>query len=252
MLINVENKFNAKFNDYITINNGTFVYQQNTDIYSGPQYFVSIEQLLSGINSNSGDTLCTGRLENNIIYLTSIANGLRGNVTFTISNSSGFITNGPRLTGGKDIYPKIYKYFYAGTPDNIVTLPLTPVVTGNIAEDILATGFYYSNSGSGSITGNIMTFTGIRSFTGVWDIATGNQNSRYISFLTSGFISGNSYVSSRQYGTAPGNVNSRIFYTNMHNTFNYEELDIVDFIIKDLNSPTGNRNGIIFRLTGIK
>jgi hypothetical protein len=164
---------------------------------------------------------------------------------------------------GLNIYPRLYKII----TERIIQqnqdplLPSTisfnkvikdPIITGNIIDFILATGFYSNNSGSGNIVGNVPTFTGVRTFFNVWDIATGSLRRSYSSFLENNFISGNSFYQNILFGTSPKNVNLRSFYQNYLNTSSQEPSDVADLIIKDLNNPNYSQTGIVFRLNGIK
>ena len=248
--------------DTLTINGNTIIYHDNSSQYPSPNYFNTDNVLLSIINESSGVFLCTGVLENTNIKLKSTIEGLAGNIDIT-SNSTGIeIIN---YISGKDLYPRLYKivtetgsipvseeFPELGGESYFNRVIKDPVMTGNISQLILGTGFYYSNTGSGNITGEVLTFTGSRSFFDVWDIATGNLRRSSLSFLENSFISGTSYIKNTSFGKAPTNVNLRAFYLNYLNTSNEEAPDVADLIIKDLNNPNLLDSGVIFRLNGLK
>jgi hypothetical protein len=256
--------FNINYNllnnfDFLSLNGNTIIYHPDSSFYSPPTYFNSNETLISIINASSDIFLCTGEVLGSNIQLYSNLKGESGNINLT-SNSTGLeIIN---FISGLNIYPRLYKIVTERSKNCVdddpnCTFSFTkkikdPIMTGNLGDSILATGFYYSSNGSGNITGNVPTFTGIRNFTDVWDIATGNLTRNYLSFLQNNFISGNSFYKNTLFGTAPQNVNLRVFYLNYLNTSNQEEVDVVDLIVKDLNNPSLSESGIVFRLNGIK
>jgi hypothetical protein len=246
--------FNINYNnlnnfDTFFINNNTLIYHSNSSEYPPPIYFDSNFSLVSIINSSQEAFVCSGNIINSNIKLTSILPGSSGNINLAPLNNKIEIIE---FNSGIDIYPKLYNFEYIDNDGVTEKILKDPLITGNIADIILGTGFYYSNNGSGNITGNVPTFTGVRTFFDVWDIASGNLRRSYLSFLQNNFVSGSSFINRSSFGINPTNVNLRVFYLNYLNTLPSEGLDIVDLIINDINNPDLPNNGIIFRLSGIK
>lgn len=258
---NLLNNFNV-----LSLNDNTIIYHSDSSSYPPPTYFNSNESLISIINESSDIFLCTGEIDGSNIKIYSTLRGESGNIDIT-SNSTGIqIIN---FVSGLNIYPRLYKIknvrsincidddpIFADLPGNCTyvfnSVIRDPIVTGDFGDSIFATGFYYSNVGSGNITGNVSTFTGVRTFFDIWDIATGNFRKTYLSFLENNFISGNSFYKNTLFGTSARNVNLRAFYRNYLDTSPQEENDVADLIIKDLNNPGLSETGIVFRLNGLK
>jgi hypothetical protein len=237
--------------DYFTIYGNNFVYHSNSSEYPFPSYFNNIDTLYQIITGIGPDLGISSVLDNNKIFINSLRTGSLGNTPISTTNTGAFKILG--MSGGQDIFPRVYNYYYVINDGVISGIEIVPMVTGNINRFILATGFYYSNSGTGTVTGNISTFTGIRYFTGVWDIATGNLTTPLQSFLRNRWISGNSFIQNNEYSPNYLNyINTRVFYLNQLATFTFEEPDLVDLIINDYNNPDISGSGIIFRLSGIK
>ncbi len=235
--------------DILSLNNNTLIYHSNSSAYPPPTYFDSNASLVSIINDSQNIFLCSGEVVNTNIKLTSILPGESGNINLTpLSNKIEII----QFNSGVNIYPRLYNFGYIDNNGTTEIILKDPLMTGNIADIILGTGFYYGNSGSGNIIGNVPTFTGVRTFFDVWDIASGNLRRNYLSFLQNNFISGTSFANRSNFGRNPTNVNLRVFYLNYLNTLPSESPDIVDLIIDDINNPELPNNGIIFRLSGIK
>lgn len=237
--------------DYFTVFGNNFVYHSNTSEYPFPSFFNNIDtlsQLLSGVGLDLG---ISSTFQNNEIFITSLRQGSLGNIPITSTNTGAFITLG--MSGGRDIFPKVYNYYYTINDGFISGTEITPKISANINDVFLGTGFYFSNSGKGTVTGTINTFTGVRYFTGLWDIATGNNRNSFRSFLRNRWISGNSFITNNFFNSVSLNyINIRTFYLNQFDTFKFEENDIVDLIIKDKNNPEISESGIIFRLEGQK
>lgn len=237
--------------DYFTIYGNNFIYHSNISEYPFPSYFSNMEtlyQIVSGIGPDLG---ISSLLDDNKIFIKSLRTGTLGNTPITTTNTGAFNIFG--MSGGQDIFPRIYNYYYVINNGYISGIEIVPMVTGSINSFILATGFYYSNSGTGTVTGNISTFTGVRYFTGVWDIATGNISTPFQSFLSNRWISGNSFIRENNYSPNYLNyIKLRAFYLNQLSTFLFESPDIADLIIKDNNNPDISGSGIIFRLSGVK
>jgi photosystem II stability/assembly factor-like uncharacterized protein len=258
---NILNNFN-----FLSLNDNTIIYHADSSSFPPPTYFDSNETLISIINDSSDVFLCTGEIIGSNIQLYSTLKGESGNINLT-SNSTGIQIID--YVSGINIYPRLYKIVTKRSQNcldndpDLVNLPgncnfsfsrqiKDPLMTGNLGDSILATGFYYSSLGSGNITGNVSTFTGVRSFFDVWDIATGSLTRNYLSFLQNNFISGSSLYKESLFGSSPTNVRLRAFYQNYLNTSAQEERDVADLIIKDLNNPTLSESGVIFRLNGVK
>jgi hypothetical protein len=238
--------------DYFTIYGNNFVYHSDTSQFPSPSFFNNNDTLYQIISGISADLGLLSNFNNNIFSFGSLRTGVDGNSIITTTNTGAFKVFG--MSGGKNLYPRIYNYYYVMTPGGSISgIEILPIVTGSIDRFILATGFYFSNSGTGTVTGNISTFTGVRYFTGVWDIATGNLLTPFESFFRYRWISGNSFIKNNTYNPDYLNyINARVFYLNQLSTFGYEEPDIVDFIINDRYNPDISGSGIIFRLSGVK
>lgn len=246
--------FNINYNslinfETISINNNTLIYHSNASEYPPPTYFNSNNSLVSIINDSPNIFICSGEINGSNIKLTSTLQGQSGNIN--LNGPSGKIQI-IQFNSGINIYPRLYNFDYIDNNGTIVRINKDPLITGNIADIILGTGFYYNNQGSGNITGNVQTFTGVRTFFDVWDIASGNLRRNYLSFLQNNFISGTSFYRNSNFGRSPTNVNLRVFYLNYLNTLSTEDPDIVDLIVDDFNNPNLPISGIIFRLSGIK
>jgi hypothetical protein len=264
MVFNIDYNLLNSF-DYLSINDNTIIYHPDSSIYPAPNYFNSNETLISTINGSSNIFLCTGSINNNDIQLYSTLKGLSGNINLSSNSTAIQIT---QFVSGLNIYPRLYKIVTERTLDclnddpDFINLPGNctlsfnrvvndPIMTGNILNLLFATGFYYSNNGSGNVTGNVQTFIGTRSFFDVWDIATGNLRNSYFSFLQNNFTNGNSYSKNTEIGSNPKNINLRTFYLNHLNTSQEEAKDVADLVITDNNNPNPDST-IIFRLSGLK
>jgi hypothetical protein len=232
--------------DLLSINNTSISYHSNTGAYFAPDYFYNTDSLITTINNSPNLFNCTGiKLSNTGILL--IANdfnlGVEGNNIIITSNGSGIILSSNSLTGGKTFYPRLYP---------------TTIFSGTANGFGIATGFYYEKA-SGSITGNVPTFTGVRTFTGVWGLQTG-QDFDFISFLGNNLLSGNSkYFNTGTFIDETNLLQILVQYSNQLNTDENDAIDVANIKIKDLNYnllfPTGsptNTGTYNFRITGIK
>lgn len=236
-IINVDTSKLINFN-YISINNKIVSYNSDTINYLAPDFFNSRDGLVNIINTNSVVFGCTGyALNSSGIILISTLSGTSGNFIALSSSGSGISIPNPNLLGGETYYLRMY--------------PSTNF-SGFVNVSFASTGFY-SGYGSGNITGNINQYTGIRNFTGVWDIQTG-VNSNFVSFKDSNFLSGSNYYSniiSDSIGKRSAVLQSRVFYTNELNTLDIEEVDVADVVISGNNfGPSGS--GVAFRLIAVK
>jgi len=224
--------------DYVSINNNQIFFNTDTTNYQSPNFYDSYSTLLSIINNNTNIYGVTGSGDGTDIYLTSLTSGLSGNlIELSASGSATSPLTLPiykALSGGHDFYQQI-----SGTGN----------YSGCTALTIPMTGFYVSNNGTGIITGIIPTFLGVREFSGLWNIVTGNQP--FIeNFRDNGWFYGDNYsgsVSGANLGVTPNNF--RLF-VNYDNVFDSPNFDVVKLNVWDThNGITGS--GVGFLLTGI-
>lgn len=225
--------------DYISINTNQIFFNNDTVNYQPPNFYSSYDSLLTIINANPLIYQVTGSGDGSGIYLTSLISGSSGNF---IELSAGTSTGAPYisvssgvLNGGADLYQTI-----SGTGEYSGCVNLT----------IPMTGFYTNDSGIASITGIVSTFLGVRDFSGVWNVITGNQP--FIqNFRDNGWFYNNNMYSGSVSGLTLGNIpsNFRIFI-DYNNLFSSPNLDVVQLNVWDTNfGPTGS--GVGFLLTGI-
>jgi hypothetical protein len=223
--------------DYISINNRPIYYNSGTN-YLPPNYFNSRTGLINIVNNYTGIFLCTGfSFGSSGVILNSLLIGNSGNFIGLAASGSGVSTSSPTLIDGKTYY-----------------LQMSP--SGNfsgIASVSFASTGYYTGYSSGNITGYINKFTGVRRFTGIWDIQTGS-NFNFISYRDNNLLSGINYYNSIQPSPTGSNsalIQVRSFYSNSLNTLQSEQTDVADIVISGVNfGPSGS--GINFRLVGIK
>jgi hypothetical protein len=244
--------FNINFNlinnfDSLFLNGSSITYNSNRDLYVEPDFFSTTDSLLNIINTNQSIFFCTGiktsdsgvRLE----ALDSFAPGFSGNQIGITANGSGFILESNFLTGGQNFYPILYP-----------TSTFSGIANGQVA----STGFYSATT-SGFITGLVPTFTGTRTFTGVWGLLTG-INFDFISYIANNYINGISgFLSSGNFSDTINNLQFLVTYDNELNITEPSVLDVAELRIKDLNYvkvfPEGtpeSSGSLIFRITGIK
>jgi hypothetical protein len=230
--------------EFLRLNNRTITYNDNTGSYQAPDYFHNIDSLLNIINTNEIAFNATGiKLNDTTLFLRAseeFAIGFSGNNLTITGLGPGIIAPKTNFESGITFYPPL--------------LPITPfsgVARGNVA----STGFF-TGLGSGIITGDIRTFTGVRKFTGVWDIKTGSDI--LLSFLGNNFISGEIYKNKEIFEELYNNFQIQVFYDNELNTDNSDPVDISEIKIKDNNfnllenPPTGENGEFIFRITGVR
>jgi len=230
--------------DVFNLNNRTVTFNTNSGTFFAPDYFSNIDILLNTINTNVDIFYATAEKINStglrITALETFAPGISGNLIGLTGNGSGFSFSSSTLTGGQTFFPKLFP---------------TTIFSGFTNGSIASTGFYTS-SGSGSITGIIPTFTGIRTFTGVWDLKTGLNT--LLSFLGNNFISSGNYKNSANFSDIYNNFQIKVFYENELNTDSFDPLDVAQIKIKDnnfsllTNPPSGENGEFIFRITGIR
>jgi hypothetical protein len=230
----------------ISINNTNLSYHTNTGAYFAPDFFHNTESLVNSINLSPTLFNCSGtQLSSSGLLLTAnnFSLGADGNNILLTGNGSGTTFSANFLTGGKTFYPRLFP---------------TTNFSGNANGVGVATGFYYVNT-SGAITGKVPTFTGIRTFTGIWGLQTG-QEFDFLSFLGNNFLSGtNTYFNTQRFIDETNILKVLVQYSNDLDTDETNILDVANLKINDLNFnsifPTGapNNTGIYnFRITGIK
>jgi hypothetical protein len=231
--------------DRLSINNTTISYHPDSSLYPAPDYFNNLDSLLFIINSNPEIFNITGEKLDDFEIGLSALNGLRpgsgGNNLQVSKRSSGIFIPADFLTGGQTFYP--------------IMSPIS-LFSGFATGKVGVTGIF-SETGSGAISGFVPTFTGIRYFTGIWNIKSGFNNS-FRSYFANNLISGNNYFSSQLFQNEYNIVQLLISYNNQLNTTE-NILDVANLKIKDLNYnkifPTGSPDvtgEIIFRITGSK
>ena len=230
--------------EFLKLNNRTITYNNNTGSYQAPDYFYNIDSLLSIINSNETIFNATGiKLNNTTLFL-------RASETFAIGfsgNNIGITGLGPGIIAPKNTFQSGITFY----PPLLPTTPFSGIAIGNVA----STGFFFA-TGSGIITGDVRTFTGIRRFTGIWDIKTGTNI--LLSFLGNNFISSGIYKNTGIFSELYNNFRTQIFYNNQLNTDNSDPIDVSQIKIIDKNfnllsnPPTGETGEFIFRITGVR
>jgi hypothetical protein len=230
--------------EFLRLNNRMIAYNSNTGAYQAPDYFHNIDSLLNIINTNETIFSATGiKLNDTTLFLRasdSFAIGFSGNNISITGLGPGIITPKNNFESGLTFYPPLFP-----------TTPFTGFAQGNVA----STGIFFA-TGSGIITGDVPTFTGIRKFTGVWDIKTGID--LLLSFLGNNFISGEIYKNKEVFSELYNNLQIQIFYDNELNTDNSDPVDVSEIKIKDNNfnllenPPSGESGEFIFRITGVR
>lgn len=231
--------------EFLKLNNRTISYNNNTGTYQAPDYFHSVDSLLNIINTNETIFNATGiKLNDTTLFL-------RASDTFAIGFSGNNITItgvGPGIIVPKNTFESGITFY----PPLFPTTPFTGIALGNVA----STGIFFT-TGSGIITGDVPTFTGVRKFTGIWDIKTGTNI--LLSFLNNNYISGEIYKNTGIFSEIYNNFQIQVFYDNELNTDNSDPVDISEIRIKDNNfnllenPPTGAGSGeFIFRITGVR
>ena len=233
--------------DSVAINNFSITYHSDSDNFSSPSFFNSVQTLNTIINNGEINFACTSEVFNNTGILlkasTLYSIGDSGNSISTSANGSGIFALQSFLSGGKTFYPVL-----KSVPGD------TRIFSGTASNSVGATGFYYE-IGSGSVLGDINSFGGVREFSGIWGIKTG-QNFNLAQLLLE---SGNRYINSGNFG-----INNILFlnltYNNQLNISDSTS-DVVQLKIKDNNFTTAYSQGyiksgvtgeLIFRITGTR
>jgi len=220
--------------DYIVINNKTVTYYSGQDqSYTSPDYFNNLSDLEQTINSNPAMFGASGKLINpNLMQLKSLVSGADGNLISVFSSSNSLSLSSSLLTGGKNLYQQV-------TP--------TGSFSGRLNFIAYKTGYYQDNSGSGFITGLINSFQGVRSFTGLWNLETGDFRFAYSNFREDNLILGNKYYNEATNSsnfTYPSVIDTKISYNNIYTS---PTLDVAKLTI----SGVGTNSGRTYLLTGV-
>jgi hypothetical protein len=233
--------------DSVAINNFAITYHSDTGNFPSPSFFNSVQTLNTIINNGEINFACTSEVFNNTGILlkasTLYSIGDSGNSISTSANGNGIFALQSFLSGGKTFYPILKSV----TGD-------TRIFSGTASNSVGATGFYY-DIGSGTVLGDINSFGGLREFSGIWGVKTG-QNFNLVQLLLE---SGNRYVNSGNFG-----INNILFlnltYNNQLNISDSTS-DVVQLKIKDNNFTTAYGQGyiktgvtgeLIFRITGTR
>ena len=233
--------------DSVAINNFAITYHSDTGNFPSPSFFNSVQTLNTIINNGEINFACTSEVFNNTGILlkasTLYSIGDSGNSISTSANGNGIFALQSFLSGGKTFYPILKSV----TGD-------TRIFSGTASNSVGATGFYY-DIGSGTVLGDINSFSGLRAFSGIWGLKTG-QNFNLVQLLLE---SGNRYVNSGNFG-----INNILFlnltYNNQLNISDSTS-DVVQLKIKDNNFTTAYSQGyiktgvtgeLIFRITGTR
>jgi hypothetical protein len=218
--------------DGVTINDTSIYYSTNT--YDDGYFYSDITGLNNIINTVL-TSYVTGVVVGQRINLTAKTIGDAGN-TITLSgffSTGGPIVSTPTLTGGVSIYSEL-------VPSGIFS--------GYLNQIFINTGVY-TGIGTGILTGEVSVFSGERTFTGVWNLKTGETTLRewLVDYQKTGYIrSGTGYYHTGTYfGTDPGIFKAIVGYKN--EPFLNSTLDIVDLKAYD---SVGN-TGITFRISGV-
>jgi len=226
--------------DWVSINNNSITYNGDSGNWIAPDYFSTSGQLLSIINSNPFVFLVTGYVSNNKIILESLLSGQTGN-NILINAGRGLNTgnqtpyfNANTLVSGQDLYRKIYG---------------TGVYSGHLSAVFYNTGYFVNNNATGFITGFVPTFQGVRTFTGIWGLVTGNFFTGYNNFLQNGFtgVSGLSYrntIGGTSYAITPQNIDMGLLYNDMFDT--QTNTDIAKLTVSGVNL-----SGVSKLITGV-
>ena len=113
---------------------------------------------------------------------------------------------------------------------------------------IYSTGYYAVNDATGVLTGIIDTYQGTRTFTGLWNMITGNFYTGYVDYRENNYINGDKYenlVGGSNYALNPTLFDVTLIYTDVFNTNNGND------VAKLTISGYGLESGIIRYLTGL-
>lgn len=205
--------------DAIYINSIPLIYSTGAS-NRPPLYYYGQTGFVSGINSNSSFG-ASGAISGGYLVLTSTSLGESGNsITISYSGSTGNISGGSSLSGGRNIYYELS----ANQP-----------FTGELNSGIYAVQ-YFTTGGSGYLAGNVKQLDFIRSFTGLWNVYSGD-----VGYRESGKISGNRYQNSgfetlSYFSGRPDYIPLTITYRNSPYV---SSVDLVRLTVTGYDSGTG-------------
>jgi hypothetical protein len=244
--------------DFISINGNDLTFNSDNTSFLPPIYFNNNNVFINTINNDPGLFLVTATTgDNDTIILNSNISGSSGNINILFNSTGVEIIN---YLSGTDFYPRLYKIVRERILDidefGVSTFTSQrvnrdPIMTGNISELLLGTGFYSNNSGSGNITGNVSTFQGIRNFSGIWGLSTGFSLTNQINFRENNYIGISGLYTNNQFFERefPFVINTTIGYFNQLNAASNSNIDVAELVIKNINN-TGI-SGFNFRITGV-
>lgn len=226
--------------DYISINGKTVSFNSDTSNYQTPDYFATSGDLIATINSNPLDFAVTSRVENGKIRIDSLLSGELGNdieLSYGRGDNTGELYptfDSSSLTGGLNYYSKI---------------TATGIFTGNLSQVFLSTGYYTVNDATGNLTGTIDSYQGVRDFSGIWNISTGNFHTGYSNFLVDGKLvspsSYNSIVGGSDSFKSPSTIDFILLYSDLFSANNNSD------IAKITISGVGTNSGISYYINGV-
>lgn len=226
--------------DWLAINGQSITYNSDSGNWIAPYFFSTSGQLLNIINADPVSFLVSGSVQGGLIKLDSLISGSNGNSILIVSNrgndNTGLFTPNfysHSLTGGQNLYRQLY-----GTGN----------YTGLLSVLFYHTGQYSTTGATGIITGYIPTYQGIRDFTGIWDMSTGNFFTGYNNFLQSNLLDNNgnyfNIIGGSGFATSPLNIDVGLFYRDLFDTQLNED------VVKLTFSGSGV-SGISKTITGI-
>ena len=232
--------------DFLNLNQNSIFYNPNSGNALPPNNFSNFNSLCDILTGDLYSDLfnCSFEIsQDGTILIKALPLGDSGNyinfnfgsISGGISGLNGYNYNGGFLSGGETIYQKI-----SGTGNYIYELRISgyPV-----------TGFYYSNSGSGFISGPVSTYQGERDFTGVWALATGRssllQNLNLID-ISSGMYTGEYFENGL--GLYPDRFNLAVGYRDL---FAIGGQDAALLSVHDNNYIYENQNNQLITGSGV-
>jgi len=226
--------------DFLKLNQNFIFYNPDSGNAMAPTNFSNFNSLCDILTGDLYSELFNSKFEiyeDKTILVKALPLGDSGNyIDFNfqsasggISGANGYYYDGSFLSGGKTFYQKISGTGGYSYNINISGYPVT--------------GFYYSNSGSGLISGPVNSYQGERDFTGAWALATGTssllQNLNLVE-ATGGRYSGK--YSGDGLGLYPEKLNIAVGYRD---TFGIGGRDAALLTIRDENYIYVNNNQLI-------
>jgi hypothetical protein len=156
--------------DIVLLNGLPVVYGTGSG-QSAPSYFNSAATLASIINSGVSRFSASASLSGSIVKLLSAISGSSGNlIELSVIGSTGLKTSSSSLIGGAEVYPFV-----------TVSSPFTGIWSKR-----LYAVQSHSLSGSGVFTGDLPVFLYKRTFTGIWNLRSGDIDFSEANKVTSG------------------------------------------------------------------